>query len=186
MLRGYDKIYFAFLFLVCSTNLASQSGESSLQEIIIAMEEGNYITNSLYRTGLYSGPIQKDSQYLLYDELKECVSDEQIHNLISVQSPVVQYYSILIFMARRPNQAMQFIFDNEQILKTKSVTNFLNYCQAFLNQRLIDALHFRIYDMILEEEIDLSARNLVRFLQLRERRLGEASEERRISGDRGF
>ncbi|MEM6396810.1 MAG: hypothetical protein AAF741_10735 [Bacteroidota bacterium] len=150
------------------------------------MEEGNYITNSLYRTGLYSGPLQKDPQYELYEELKATASDQEIQDLILAENAAVRYYAILIFLSRSPSEAIQFVFENEKGLKSKSVAKFLNYCQGTIDQKLIDALHFRIYDMILDEEINLSAKSLVRFLQLRERRFVEASEERLMNEGRGF
>ncbi|MEM7574546.1 MAG: hypothetical protein AAF433_16700 [Bacteroidota bacterium] len=165
--------------------LVAQTPCRPVEKISTDLESGNYICNSYLRTGGFD--LEYDPQYALYEELSNCATSEDLKLLMLEEHPVVQYYAILAFLVRDADNAIEFVFEEETMLKQKEVTEFLNYCQGSFKKKILDVLLYQAYRLIVEEKIIMTATNMVKLLQLRDRRnYYELPRERRHETNKGF
>jgi len=165
--------YILAFFTVSTLPIAFCIGQCkcrSIDSIIIDIKEANYLKKSKIITGLSSTTFEEriDSQYLRYEELKNCASIDELKNLLRNEHNVVVAYSWKAFLTHNPKEALIFLTEHSNLLSKREVSIFLNLCQGTVTNTLAYFMVNELYDKLLSREINLTSSEIVDFLNLKE------------------
>ncbi len=166
-------------------NLKSQTDCRGIQVIVNELVKANYFIGSEYKTGLTSEPLRKDSQYIRFQELKRCATESQLFELTHSSQNIICVFAWMSFLKIQPKTSLHFLL-NEEALKKRKVTVFLNYCQGEVQKAIIDIMVEHFYEKLLEREVSLSSNEIVDFLNFKEKRSRERFIENSNSKDGRF
>lgn len=133
---------------------------------------------SEYATGLTSEPYKKDSQFIRFKDMTRCASSMQLLELMENPNNYVSLYSWLGYLQNNPSLALQYLMKRND-LKTRRVCHFLNLCQGSVDVDMSFVMTNILWQGILNREIELSATEIVDFLNYQEEGRQERMREYR-------
>lgn len=137
-----------------------------IDSILVEIAKANYFKDSKINTGLASVSFSEriDSQYLRFEELKYCASNELLRNLLRHENNLIVAYAWKAFLVVEPSEALQFLLVNSDSLDERKFTIFINYCQGYYESKLTGYMIRELYDKLIEKEIKLTADEIIAFL----------------------
>lgn len=158
-----------FVLCLSFACLQAQNPCRSTARLAKVLADGQYVTGSRIQTGLATRMVI-DSQYVRFEELQRCASAGELAQLIRSDSNVLALFAWQAYLLVQPAQALQFMYAYKDRLRTRWANHFLNHCQGSVKTRMLDFMERDAYEKLVSEKIELSAREIVVFLQFKEMR----------------